>query len=329
MLVQLDVNDLHRLGVTNFSHKKILMSHLTSLTEHDDDLSKYANRISSVLPSFNSRLDLTVDDLNIVNGKHDRFDLPPANSNRSIDSDPTPRSENDIDVPGMCSIPDSLITSLLNEPSCQNMKDEVTSCSDEDEKKGDVVNRTVSQVVASKPSLPSMNGNDLSYNIAGINDSVKALLKRPSSSPPKKWKYRNGVLTVVVEKATDVDNMDEPNIGNIGEEGWSDPYVQIELHGHYKKERTKVIENEENPVWDERFQLFPENPKRDVLKVSVWDKDKWVRDDLIGKVNIPIIDILNANGHIKHAFDIEGSKTGAKLYLELKYKEMGSTFVTH
>ena len=66
-----------------------------------------------------------------------------------------------------------------------------------------------------------------------------------------------------------------------------------------------------------------------MLKLSVWDKDKWVRDDLIGRVNIPLIDILNENGRIKRAFDIDGSKTGAKLYLELKYKEMGSKMGTH
>jgi len=133
----------------------------------------------------------------------------------------------------------------------------------------------------------------------------------------------------VVEKATDIDNMDKPGIQNIGEKGWSDPYVQIELPGHYKKERTKVIESEENPVWNERFQFFPENPKHDVLKLTVWDKNKWVRDDLIGKVKIPVIDILNANGHIKDGFDIVGSQAGAKLYLELKYMEIGSTFVNH
>jgi len=67
----------------------------------------------------------------------------------------------------------------------------------------------------------------------------------------------------------------------------------------YKKEKTKVIYNDANPIWNERFQLFPENPKKDILKLFVWDKDFWSWDDKIGKVYIPVIDVLNANGYIK------------------------------
>ena len=58
------------------------------------------------------------------------------------------------------------------------------------------------------------------------------------------------------------------------------------------------------------------------MKLSVWDNNKWSRDDLIGKVEIPLIDIINANGHVKKAYDIEGSKTNAQLYLDVRYKEL-------
>jgi len=309
ILYQLNDNDLHRLGVSKMAHKKILMAHLNELTACDADLDLLANRKSSVLPTFDSQTDLSVSALDIVNGKHGRFALPSnvnSHSNRSSNSSGSDYETSDCPVmETMESIPDSLITRILDEPSVKTMGS-VSSDDDDDEKKE----------------------NDL-YEIAGVTESVKKLLKSPSTSSPKHWKYSNGALTVVVEKATDIDNMDKPGIQNIGEKGWSDPYVQIELPGHYKKERTKVIESEENPVWNERFQLFPENPKRDVLKLTVWDKNKWVRDDFIGKVKIPLIDILHANGHIKRGFDIVGSQAGAKLYLELKYMEMGSSFISH
>ena len=40
------------------------------------------------------------------------------------------------------------------------------------------------------------------------------------------------------------------------------------------------------------------------------------------RVEIPVIDVLNANGVLSQAFDIDGSQCGAQLHLELRYKEM-------
>ena len=150
----------------------------------------------------------------------------------------------------------------------------------------------------------------------GITKSVQNLLE---SSPPKQktWRYKEGMLSVTVIKATNVDNLDEDE----GEHGASDPYVELELKGNYKKEKTKSIDNESNPIWNEKFQLFVDNAKEDVLKCRIYDHDKWTLDDKIGEVHIPIITILGSNGYIKKEYDIVGSKTGAKLYLELKYWE--------
>ena len=160
-------------------------------------------------------------------------------------------------------------------------------------------------------------GNINSSNDYGLSKSQKALLDCNSSNEPlKTWKYKDGMVSVHVIKAENVDNMDEDE----GPNAASDPYVELVLKGN-KKECTKVIYNDANPVWKERFQLFPENPKKDVLKCLVWDRDTWTRDDYIGSVFVPVIDVLNANGHLKKDFDIDGSKCGAKLFLELKYRE--------
>ena len=80
-------------------------------------------------------------------------------------------------------------------------------------------------------------------------------------------------MTVV--KPTNVDNLGQDE----GEHGASDPYVELELKGNYKNEKTKSKQNEPNPIWNEKFQLFVDNAKQDVLKCRLYDHDKWTRDD--------------------------------------------------
>eukprot|EP00488_Nonionellina_sp_1-RS-2012_P001638 TRINITY_DN2682_c0_g1_i1.p1 TRINITY_DN2682_c0_g1~~TRINITY_DN2682_c0_g1_i1.p1 ORF type:complete len:102 (-),score=26.36 TRINITY_DN2682_c0_g1_i1:225-530(-) len=101
------------------------------------------------------------------------------------------------------------------------------------------------------------------------------------------------MLSVTVIRARNVDNMDKDE----GEEGQSDPYVELDLKGNYKKENTKTIYDEANPVWQEKFQLFVDDARNDVLKARVYDRDKWLADDKIGEVHIPVITVLGDNGH--------------------------------
>merc|ERR1712087_661480 len=100
----------------------------------------------------------------------------------------------------------------------------------------------------------------------GLGDSGRGLLRKKSAEV-KTWRYTDGMLTVTVIKATNVDNLDEDE----GPDGGSDPYVELELKGNYRKERTKIVYNNHEPVWNERFQLFVDDAREDVLKVKVYD----------------------------------------------------------
>merc|ERR1712187_602204 len=93
--------------------------------------------------------------------------------------------------------------------------------------------------------------NDDNESHFGLSQSVQNLLDSKSSKE-RVWKYKDGMLSVTVVKATNVDNMDEDD----GPDGVSDPYVELDLAGNYKTERTKTKMNDANPVWNEKFQLF-------------------------------------------------------------------------
>jgi len=78
----------------------------------------------------------------------------------------------------------------------------------------------------------------------------------------------------------------------------SDPYVILSIHSKLdfsmfgEKQQTTVINNNQNPYWNQTFTLSVRNPQNDLLKVRVYDKDT-LRDDEIGSVEIPLFDLVN------------------------------------
>jgi len=75
--------------------------------------------------------------------------------------------------------------------------------------------------------------------------------------------------------------------------GLSDPYTLIEIKGKPDvKHKTKVIDNNLNPVWNEQFKILNFDIG-DVLELSVWDKDMWPKkDDLLGRLSLRSDQIL-------------------------------------
>eukprot|EP00485_Elphidium_margaritaceum_P008464 CAMPEP_0202695448 /NCGR_PEP_ID=MMETSP1385-20130828/9036_1 /ASSEMBLY_ACC=CAM_ASM_000861 /TAXON_ID=933848 /ORGANISM="Elphidium margaritaceum" /LENGTH=484 /DNA_ID=CAMNT_0049351471 /DNA_START=233 /DNA_END=1688 /DNA_ORIENTATION=- len=308
-LCQLTVDDLHRFGVTSFIDKKTLMAHLSRLTENDPrpsiafdhKLSQEIKTPASMTSGYDAQ-DETRTETVMVDTSGTRRYAPPT---------PTlPKPQ-----------PPPYQQHQKQEQRKQEHEQERTSTVDASDSKQQQMEGKESHGTLSLKDVHSSAGGMNSTALAGytVTDSLRnLLLTSPSNSVPKTWRYKDGVLTVKVMKATDLDNMD-----GAGEE--SDPFVELEMAGMYKKEKTKTFYNEPNPVWNQLFQLFCDNPKKAVLKCTVWDYDRWSwKNDKIGKVEIPVIDVLNANGLLmkQEGFDIEGSKCGAKLFLELAIKNM-------
>eukprot|EP01118_Nematostelium_gracile_P005231 TRINITY_DN1637_c0_g1_i2.p1 TRINITY_DN1637_c0_g1~~TRINITY_DN1637_c0_g1_i2.p1 ORF type:complete len:273 (-),score=53.64 TRINITY_DN1637_c0_g1_i2:53-850(-) len=75
----------------------------------------------------------------------------------------------------------------------------------------------------------------------------------------------------------------------------SDPYCIVELKGHLfnkEKQYTKVIWDNNNPIWNEDFVMHPSKPQ-DIIIISIYDKDKITSDDFLGKIELPVAQYLN------------------------------------
>jgi Ca2+-dependent lipid-binding protein len=65
----------------------------------------------------------------------------------------------------------------------------------------------------------------------------------------------------------------------------SDPYV--ELSCGKTSQKTKVINNNLNPEFNETFE-FSVSPMDQILTIKVWDYDSVKSDDLLGTLEIPL-----------------------------------------
>ncbi|XP_057499238.1 C2 and GRAM domain-containing protein At1g03370-like [Actinidia eriantha] len=91
------------------------------------------------------------------------------------------------------------------------------------------------------------------------------------------------------------------NIPAMDPNGFSDPYVKLQLGKH--KFRTKVVKKCLNPTWCEEFTFKVEDLKEELL-VSVLDEDKYLMDDFIGQIKVPV----------SHVFDAKDKSLGTAWY---------------
>jgi Ca2+-dependent lipid-binding protein len=69
--------------------------------------------------------------------------------------------------------------------------------------------------------------------------------------------------------------------------GKSDPYCTVGLLGKPALQKTGVVENSNNPVWNASFTLEVLSYPTDILTIQMWDKDV-AKDDKMGKLNIQL-----------------------------------------
>ena len=76
--------------------------------------------------------------------------------------------------------------------------------------------------------------------------------------------------------------------------GWSDPYLTLQVGSGEKEAQTQVIKKSLDPEWRETLEVVisPTEMSEEVLNVRVFDKDLVGSDDLIGKFSLPLKDIL-------------------------------------
>ena len=72
--------------------------------------------------------------------------------------------------------------------------------------------------------------------------------------------------------------------------GFSDPYCVLRCGQSHQK--TKVVNKNLNPTWNETFTLQIMNPQTERLEVEVYDHDQVGSDDSLGKGSVHLNDLM-------------------------------------
>ncbi|CAF1386486.1 unnamed protein product [Rotaria sp. Silwood1] len=99
----------------------------------------------------------------------------------------------------------------------------------------------------------------------------------------------------------------------------NDAFIEIYLDDKNQKQKTKVIKNCNNPIWNQSF-VFNHLRGQDTLHIDVYDHDT-IRNQIIGYIQIDLR-YLYQQGHIDDWFYVEdkqGIKTNGLIHLTLDY----------
>ncbi|XP_047318211.1 calcium-dependent lipid-binding protein-like [Impatiens glandulifera] len=130
----------------------------------------------------------------------------------------------------------------------------------------DMIDDTVSSIITDMLEWP----HRIVVPLGGVAVDISDLELKPQ-----------GKLTVTVVKANDLKNMEML--------GKSDPYTVLFVRTLFKV-KTKVIDNNLNPNWNETFDLIVEDMETQALMLEVFDQDIG-QDKRLGVAKIPLIDL--------------------------------------
>ncbi|KAA0040010.1 hypothetical protein IC582_027494 [Cucumis melo] len=130
----------------------------------------------------------------------------------------------------------------------------------------DMIDDTVNTIVTDMLKWP----HRIVLQIGGIPVDISELELKPQ-----------GKLTVTVVKANNLKNMEMI--------GKSDPYVVAHVRPLFKL-KTKTVENNLNPVWNEELDFIVEDKETQSIIFEVYDKDIG-QDKQLGIAKLPLIDL--------------------------------------
>ncbi|XP_019153553.1 PREDICTED: synaptotagmin-5-like [Ipomoea nil] len=166
---------------------------------------------------------------------------------------------------------------------------------------------------------PSGMGNGFTSPFAE-KYSMTSLEKVLKSSTESKEAAENGGVTkkreVIVRGVLSVTVISADDLPAADLLGKSDPFVVLTLRKAGTKNKTRVVMDSLNPVWNQTFDFVVEDGLHDMLILEVWDHDTFGKD-YMGRCIITLTRVI-LEGEYKETYDLDGAKSG-KLNLNLKW----------
>ncbi|XP_057776498.1 synaptotagmin-4-like isoform X2 [Salvia miltiorrhiza] len=140
------------------------------------------------------------------------------------------------------------------------------------------------------------------------NHASDAVDSSTSTSGMKKEVIIRGVLSVKVISAENLPATDQT--------GKSDPYVKLKLKKSEQKEKTRVINDTLNPVWNQTFEFVVEDGLHELLILEIYDHDLFGKD----KIGRCIMTLTRAilEGEFTESFPLDGTESG-RLNVHVKW----------
>ncbi|VDM12278.1 unnamed protein product, partial [Wuchereria bancrofti] len=132
----------------------------------------------------------------------------------------------------------------------------------------------VHAIIDSQVSALCVLPNEIVVPLAPNFDITKLHLPEP-----------DGVLRLKIVEARNLENRDIKFTKNMA----SDPYCQIHVGSQFY--RTKTIDNNLNPVWNEYFEFVVDQANGQKLRMELFDYDKGSSDEELGTLTIDLINV--------------------------------------
>ncbi|KAK6912591.1 C2 domain [Dillenia turbinata] len=161
-----------------------------------------------------------------------------------------------------------------------------------------------------------MSALDPNYSLTSLEKTFKTEGEGTKEAPdpgnttvPKKRDVIvRGVLSVTVISAEDL-----PAVDLMGK---ADPYVVVMMKKSQTKNKTRVVNESLNPVWNQTFDLVVEDGLHDMLILELYDHDTFGKD-YMGKCIMTLTRVI-LEGEYTDSFALDGAKSG-KLNFHLKW----------
>ncbi|XP_024033425.1 synaptotagmin-4 isoform X2 [Citrus sinensis] len=142
---------------------------------------------------------------------------------------------------------------------------------------------------------------------SGANGTEAIELEKDASQKRREVIIR-GVLSVTVILAENLPASDLM--------GKADPYVVLTMKKSETRNKTRVVNDCLNPIWNQTFDFVVEDGLHDMLIAEVWDHDTFGKD-YMGRCILTLTRVI-LEGEYTDCFELDGTKSG-KLKLHLKW----------
>ncbi|KAI3970241.1 hypothetical protein MKX01_023888 [Papaver californicum] len=158
------------------------------------------------------------------------------------------------------------------------------------------------------PFAPKFSMTSLEKALKSGSDGIEAGDLEKAANQKRREVIVRGVLSVTVISAEEVPATDIM--------GKADPYVILSLKKSGSRNKTRVVNDSLNPVWNQTFDFVVEDGLHDMLILELYDHDTFGKD-YIGRCIITLTRVI-LEGEYNDTVPLDGAKSG-KLNLHLKW----------